>query len=483
MSELAKNFVNAVLKDYLYYATVTQLAEKIHCGDLSPVNLTEHLLERIEQLNTTLRAYITVTPERALKEAQEAKDALNEGNLLGPLHGVPYAVKDIFDVKGLPTTAGTNILSDNFPFSDCSAVKRLKRAGMILLGKTYTSQLAADIIGINHNQGTPHNPWAENEHIPGGSSSGSAVAVASGLAPMALGSDTAGSVRTPASLCGTVGLKTTVGRISRNGVYPLCWSLDTVGLLTRSVEDAALIYDVLKGTDSGDVSTFNVPDHSPKYSIKAGIKNLKITFGETILFDDIDPEIEKTVRESGEVFHSLGAKVSSMEIPEFAEANSIDWWKIFSSESYYLNRNLIENHSKELDSSVQWMVGGQKTKAVDYFQMLRYQTELKRKLSETLSDVDAIISPTTALPAIPIKTVDSNSEAYEKFKPKYMRNTQLGNFLNLCAVSLPCGFSSKGFPIGLMIYAKPFKEEIALRIAYAYENATNWHNHHPSLFK
>ena len=129
------------------------------------------------------------------------------------------------------------------------------------------------------------------------------------------------------------------------------------------------------------------------------------------------------------------------------------------------------------------MVGGQKTKAVDYFQMLRYQTELKRKLSETLSDVDAIISPTTALPAIPIKTVDSNSEAYEKFKPKYMRNTQLGNFLNLCAVSLPCGFSSKGFPIGLMIYAKPFKEEIALRIAYAYENATNWHNHHPSLFK
>ena len=129
------------------------------------------------------------------------------------------------------------------------------------------------------------------------------------------------------------------------------------------------------------------------------------------------------------------------------------------------------------------MVGGQKTKAVDYFQMLRYQTELKRKLSETLSDVDAIISPTTALPAIPIKTVDSNSEAYEKFKPKYMRNTQLGNFLNLCAVSLPCGFSSKGFPIGLMIYAKPFKEEIALRIAYAYEKATNWHNHHPTLFK
>src|SRR5215207_7108602 len=231
----------------LDYATIAELGAQLRTGALGPVKLAEAFLERIGALDKRLHAFIAVTRDRALAEARAAETLLRGGHDLGPLQGVPYAVKDLYDVQGQPTTGGTRLLAGNVAAEDCSAVRRLSAAGMVLLGKTYTVQFAFGGVGINHDHGTPHNPWSSTPLAPGGSSSGSGVAVGAGLVPMALGTDTGGSVRIPAALCGTVGLKTTVGRISRAGIYPLSFTLDSVGPLTRSVEDAALVYQALAG--------------------------------------------------------------------------------------------------------------------------------------------------------------------------------------------------------------------------------------------
>ena len=236
----------------LHWLTISELSQRIRQGVISPVELTEHLLSRLEALDGTLHAFKLVARERALAQAQAAELALKAGQDVGPLHGIPYAAKDLFDVKGLPTTAGSNLLEHNIAAADATVIRRLTQAGMVLLGKTHTVQFAYGGVGINHHHGTPHNPWHAVPHAPGGSSSGSGVAVAAGMVPMALGSDTGGSVRIPSSLCGTVGLKTTVGQISRAGVFPLSWTLDSVGPLTRSVEDAALVYQCLRGSDPGE---------------------------------------------------------------------------------------------------------------------------------------------------------------------------------------------------------------------------------------
>ena len=227
--------------------TIAALGAEMRSGAASPVQVAEATLARIAALDKRLHAFIGMTGERALAEARAAEILLRGGHDLGPLHGIPYAVKDLYDVAGQPTTAGTRLLGGNVAARDCAAVRRLAAAGMVLVGKTHTVQFAFGGVGINHDHGTPHNPWHATPHAPGGSSSGSGVAVGAGLVPMALGSDTGGSVRIPAALCGTVGLKTTVGRISRAGVYPLSWTLDSVGPLARSVEDAALVHQVAPG--------------------------------------------------------------------------------------------------------------------------------------------------------------------------------------------------------------------------------------------
>src|SRR5438876_4376389 len=223
----------------LHWQTISELSQRIQSGALSPVALTEHCLARLEAMDGTLHAFKLVTPERALAQAQAAELALRAGQDVSSLHGIPYAAKDLFDVKGFPTTAGSNLLEHNIAAADATVVRRLAQAGMVLLGKTHTVQFAYGGVGINHHHGTPHNPWHAIPHAPGGSSSGSGVAVAAGLVPMALGSDTGGSVRIPSSLCGTMGPKTTVGQVTRAGVFPLSWTLGSVWPLTRSVEDAA----------------------------------------------------------------------------------------------------------------------------------------------------------------------------------------------------------------------------------------------------
>ncbi len=471
-------------QDPFYYRTISELAAQIQAGSLSPVKLTEMFLERINALNPQLHAYKLITEERALAQANVAELAIQNGDYLGPLHGVPIAVKDLYDIEGLPTEAGFSLLKDNIASEDSTVVRLLKRAGAVIVGKTHTVQFALGGVGINHDQGTPHNPWHETPHAPGGSSSGTAVAVSSGMIPMALGSDTGGSVRIPAALCGIIGLKTTVGRISRKGVYPLCWTLDTVGPLARSVEDCAIAYQVMQGEDAaGDRTTTGQTPHDVLSGIKQGVKNLRIHFAESVFWEGVDPEVEEAVRQTGEVFRSQGAIVESIEFPEAQEALTIHpRGQIIVAEGYANNRKLFDNHEKELDPIVgPRMAAGVNVSGSDYFEIMQKLIDLRKKAVRNLADVDALIVPTTAIPAAPLQEIDQGYQIYTDYNSKYLRNTTIGNLLDFCAVSIPCGTTKKGLPIGLMIYAKPFHEAMALRVAYAYEQASSFAHLRPSL--
>jgi aspartyl-tRNA(Asn)/glutamyl-tRNA(Gln) amidotransferase subunit A len=344
-------------------------------------------------------------------------------------------------------------------------------------------QFAYGAAGLNHDQGTPHSPWHALAHAPGGSSSGSAVAVAAGLVPMALGSDTGGSVRVPAALCGIVGLKTTIGRVSRAGVYPLSWTLDSVGPITRSVEDAALAFAAMQGPDAQDDSTLGVQPLDALRGLKEGVQGLRVAFGETTFFDGVDAEVEKAVREAGKVFRSLGAQLDGIALPEVAAM----WAEekrplLIPAEGCAVNRRFLDEHLDELDPVIApRMLTGRSLSAPEYFALLRRIAQLREQLQWRLRDVDAVLVPTTMAPAAPLAEIDASYQAYLDYNLKVHRNTGIGNLLDLCGVSVPCGFTAKGLPIGLMIYSKPFDEATALRVAYAYERATQWHERRPDL--
>jgi aspartyl-tRNA(Asn)/glutamyl-tRNA(Gln) amidotransferase subunit A len=300
---------------------------------------------------------------------------------------------------------------------------------------------------------------------------------------MALGTDTGGSVRIPAALCGTVGLKTTVGRVSRSGVYPLSWTLDSVGPLARSVEDAALVHHALQGPDPGDETTRNVMSEDPLPTLRAGVKGLRLAFGETVFFDDVDSEIVTAVREAGRVLKGLGASVESVAVPEVSEVMA-DQRRVsmIAAEALAVNGRLIDEQFDSLDPVVAHrMRGGRTLSATDYFSVLRQWSALRERVRRTLADVDALIVPATMMPPRPLAPIDASAESYTEANLRYLRNTAVGNILALCGVVLPCGFTRDGLPIGLMIYAKPFDETTALRVAWAYEHATDWHRRRPDL--
>lgn len=464
------------------YESVADLAARYRSGQLSPVRVTEAALARIEQYDGSLRAFVRVTRERALAEARAAEGELRVGHDRGPLHGIPYAAKDIFDVRGVPTTAGTRLRATHAAAEDCAAVKALARAGMVLLGKTHTVQFALGPVGINTDLGTPHNPWAVAHRAPGGSSSGSAVAVSAGLAVMALGSDTGGSVRIPAALCGVVGLKTTVGRVSRAGVYPLSWTLDSVGPLARTVEDAALTYMALQGPDDADDSTGGIAPADVLAGLRAGVRGLRLVVCESVVFDGAHPEVVQAIAAAADVLKALGATVERRRVPEIEETGAdADRLLLSPVEACHVNAHYLDRQFEALDPVVRTrMISGRQMTAPAYVAALRRMAERRRRLLDTLRDVDALLAPTVPVPAGPVADM-ATLDSYQRLAPTYSRNTSLANFLNLCAVSVPCGFSAEGLPIGLMVHAKPFQEDVALRVAYAYEQATDWHRRRPAL--
>lgn len=418
-----------------------------------------------------------------MEQARSADLALQDGKDLGVLHGIPYAAKDLFDVKGLPTKAGAKLLEGNIASKDAAVIKKLSKAGMILLGKTNTVQFAFSGVGINHDHGTPHNPWSQSHYLPGGSSSGSGVAVAAGMVPMALGTDTGGSVRVPASLCGTVGLKTTVGQVSRAGVYPLSWTFDSVGFLTRSVEDAAIVYQRVQGPDIDDDITLGRVPHDVLRTLKNGVRGMRLAFAESMFQVDIHSEVEKAVRECGRVFGELGAKIGNIEFTEAQQALQLRHGGVtIAAEGYTLNRKLLEEHFDELDPVVaQRMIKGKDVQASTYLENSLKVKQLRSEAYNTLKGVDALIVPTTPVPAKPVIHIDTDIDNYLRQNALYLRNTSIGNILNMCGLSIPCGFTKEGLPIGLMIYSKPFQEDVVLRVGYAFQQMTDWHKRSPDL--
>jgi aspartyl-tRNA(Asn)/glutamyl-tRNA(Gln) amidotransferase subunit A len=470
-----------LLNEDVCYESATSLGRRLREGELDAVSLCERFLERIEHLDPTLKAFRTPLQDRALAAAEAADRQLRAGICLGPLHGVPYATKDLFDVADTVTSAGSRALEKNTALRDARVTEKLAAAGAILLGKTNTVEFAFGSVGVNHSHGTPRNPWASAHHVPGGSSSGSAVAVATGMTALATGTDTACSVRTPASLCGIVGLKTTVGRVSRAGVYPLSTTLDSVGPLARSVEDAALLLDTIQGPDPRDPSTAGVPPLDVLTTLADGAQGLRVGIAEGLLFEDLDPEVEKAVRSAADVFRELGAQVSKVD---FAEARTVMARPSVISlvEGYAQNADLLARHGDQLDPVVrERMLPGGAVPAADYRRALDELVPLRAAADRRFDSVDLLLAPTTMLPARLLGDVDQDFDTYMRFAGQYLRNCFPGNLLNLCGISLPCGFTGTGLPVGLMLYGRAFREDLVLRGAYAYESACEWRSTRPNM--
>ena len=467
---------------------IAELAAAYRDGTSDPVSETEKYLARIEHCNTKLNAFTAITRERAIREAEQAREELRQGQDRGLLHGVPYAVKEHFDVANVATMVGCSLLNKNIASEDCTAVTRLRDAGMVLLGKTQTVQFGGGIVGINQDVGTPHNPWHEIHHVPGGSSSGSGVAVAAGLAPIALGGDTGGSVRAPASLCGTVGLKTTLGRISRDGVYPMSQTLDTVGVLSQCVQDAALAYDLLQGPDQNDETTVSVTAEPCANSLNDDISGMRLAVPTNTSFEGCEPAVETAVRNAIAQLRNLGTEIVELEIPELTEVHHMEYrYAVSGCETYANNEDLFQEHAEQLDPLLGWVTDVADLPASIYLRILQQHKKLCRRIDTTLAGFDAVITPTTLSPALPLASVAPNLGSYtEKYhlndpSEHYGRNTSMMNFLGLCGISLPCGFTPEGLPIGLQICGKAFDELTILRLAQAFESNTEWHLRDPDL--
>ncbi len=457
------------------HLSIAQAADRIRCRELSPVELTEACLSRIEALDGRINAFITVTAGAALEAARAAEKEIARGQYRGPMHGVPIALKDLFDVAGVRTTAGSKILADNVAREDCTTVARLKAAGAILLGKLNMHEFAFGATGVNPHYGPCRNPW-DPDRITGGSSSGSGAAVAAAECLAALGTDTGGSIRIPASLCGVVGLKPTFGRVSQRGIIPLSWSLDHVGPLTSTVEDAAIVLQAIAGYDAADPSSAAEPVPDYASTLREGISGLRIGIPKEFFFENVDPEIETAVRKAISVLEAQGAILEEVSLPHIEE--------IPAAVAAIMLPEALAYHQR-------WM----EKRPADYGEDVRYRLELARgysavthvqarRLRETareewrqgvFSRADILATPTTAIPAPAIE--DSSLQTTLNL----IRLTNPFNFLGLPAISIPCGFTASGLPIGLQLAGRWWDEAAVLRAAHAYQQATEWAQRRPQL--
>ncbi len=454
--------------------TLSQTADLIRRGDLSPVALTEALLVRIEQLNPVLNAYLTVTAETARREAQAAE------RLIGtpeppPLLGVPLALKDLFDVRGLATTAGSVIRADAIATEDAAVTARLRAAGAILLGKLNLHEWALGVTTNNPHFGPTRNPW-DLERIPGGSSGGSAAAVAAGLCLGSIGSDTGGSIRIPASLCGIVGLKPTRGRVSLRGVVPLSWSLDSAGPMTRTVRDIALLLQVIAGYDPADPASADVFVDDYLLRLEEGLVGLKVGVPHDYFFDDLDAEVAAAVRAAIDELARLGAAVRVVRLPEARTAWDASSTILLCDAAAY-HRDHLRQRPDEIGPDVRTRLEtGTALSGCDYALARRTQAEWQRRLERLFEEIDILITPTTPIPAPRLDEAEALVAAFG-----LTRFTRPFNLANVPALSLPCGFTQSDLPIGLQLVGRPWSEAILLRAAYAYEQATPWHTMHPPL--
>ena len=438
---------------------------------VSPVELTRACLDRIRRLQPILNAFITITDEQALNDARKAEADILQGQWKGPLHGIPLGVKDEFDTVGVRTTAGSQVFLDRIPDEDAEVVRRLKAAGAILLGKHNMDEFGGGvgILGTSF-FGPVHNPWDVNYYAGAGSSTGSAASVSAGLCFGALGADTGGSIRGPASWSGIVGLKPTFGRVSKRGAIPYSWSLDHVGPITRTVADAALMLRAIAGYDAADTTTVSLPVPDYAAALDETTVSLRLGVPRIRFYEALDPEVEIAVNEALSVLSSLTAGLEETDLQRFPISMM---GTITSGESWTYHepfvRDMSQLYTQEALANLQRRAA---TPLTDYIRARQDLDLVRRYIFEAFSNVDLLVTPTIARPAQQIgETIAGNA----------FRNLNSFNVYGLPAISVPCGFTKGGLPIGLQIIGPPWSEENVLRLAHSYEQATRWHLRQPNL--
>lgn len=461
----------------ILHLSATALGEKIKNRELSPVDAVEACLARIEATEPQLNAYVRVLADEARAAAKQAEEEIAAGHWRGPLHGVPVALKDLYDLADVPTTASSRVREDWMRDADSAAAERLKQAGAIILGKTHTHEFAYGVVTP-----TSRNPW-DTERTPGGSSGGSGATVASSGAFMAMGSDTGGSIRIPAGLCGTVGLKPTFGRVSRAGITSLAWGLDHAGPLTRTVEDAATCLQVLAGYDPRDPGSVDepVPDYSA--GLHDGIKGLRVGVPTNYFFDQLDEEVEAAVRKAYEQLESLGAELVDVALPMPEQLGAVEFAILLPEASDY-HRQMLRDKSALYTDEVRVMLeAGEFVPATTYIRAQRVRNLLQQEFRKLYDHVDVIVAPTIAATAVTAgtKSITWPDGSEEPLISAYTRFAVPGNVTGLPCLSVPCGFSSEGLPIGFQAIGRPFDEATVLRLGAAYEAATDWHTRRPDI--
>ena len=459
----------------LHYLSIADAAERMRSGELTALALTEAYIARIEATNETLSAFITVTADAALAEARLADADAGAGRWRGPLHGIPVGLKDIYSTAGLRTTCHSRLLIDNVPAEDAVSVAKLKAAGAIVLGKLSTHEFAFG--GPSYDLPFPPacNPWTL-DCVPGGSSSGSGAAVAAGLCAGALGSDTGGSIRSPAGLCGIVGIKPTYGRVSRRGVYPLSFSLDHAGPMTWTVEDCAMMLQAISGYDPGDPGSFDVPVPDFTAQLDEPLTGLRIGVARSWYADGVTAEMAASMESMLAVLRDLGATVFDVVLPELADMNACGRI-ILLSEAYAIHKATLNERPEDYGRFTRdRMRLGAFIGAEQYVQAQRMRRALGDRMTAIMRDCDVLV---TANQYGPADTFTASTATFPFFGKPYL--TMPFNVTGQPAMTMPCGYASNGLPLGFQIAGRPFDEATIFRVGHAYEQARGGLDHRPPI--
>lgn len=457
--------------------TMTDAARELRSKALSPVELTASVLKRVAAVDGELNAFTTVFADRAREQARSAEDEMVRGQFRGPLHGIPVAVKDLFNMAGVATTASSKVRAKHIAKDDSTCVKLLADAGAVMIGKTRLHEFAYGVI-------TPdsRNPW-DTQRTAGGSSGGSAAAVAAGECLMALGTDTGGSIRIPSSACGVVGLKPTYGRVSRYGVTSLSWSCDHAGALTRTVSDAAMALGVLAGPDAKDPASTRQEPAEFARCLDRGVEGLTLGVPTNYFFDDIDPEVEEATRAAIQVLESNGAILREVTIPCTAYLMAALFGIIVPEASAYHQQMLRESGDLYTPEVRMLLEAGELVSASQYLKAQRARTVIQHGVRDAFDGIDAMLAPTLPMTAVRLdeQLLTLPSGAQTTAMNAYVGHSAVGSLTGLPTLSVPCGFSAAGMPIGMQVMGRPYDEATVLRIGQNYETSTAWTQRRPAL--
>lgn len=465
------------MPDQIHYLSISELSKLISSKKISPVEVTEHLLGRIDTIDIELKSYATVMAEQAIDQAKQAEKEIISGNYRGTLHGVPVAVKDLCYTTGTRTMGGTAVLEDFVPNFDATVVRKFSEAGAVMLGKLNLTEGA--MAGYNPSRDVPQNPW-RRDHWPGASSSGSGVATAAGLAYATLGSDTGGSIRHPAAVCGTVGLKPTWGRVSRFGVLDLAQSLDHVGPLTRSAIDSGIVLQVIAGADQDDPTALLDPVPDMLLGSEDGIRGLRIGWDAEYSSQDLDPDFAMAMTDGLRVFKELGAEIIEVSMPKRLREYLEAWPILCSSEAADAHREFYPNKSKDYGPWFrEWLEKGLNFSAKDYVRAQEARHACNGEFKKTISKVDLVLCPSTPRAAYSYTEQEAYGPIPKNRDPWDSRFTVPMDFAGLPTIALPCGLNEKGLPLSLQLVGHRLSEPLLVRAGAAYQGLTDWHSKRP----